>query len=76
MIMKNEKLIYARKFKGLTQEELAEMMACQKTTVSNWENGYSTPTLADAFKLAELLDTDVNIIFSDIKVQESQTKSA
>ncbi|KRI73807.1 helix-turn-helix transcriptional regulator, partial [Acinetobacter baumannii] len=59
--MKNLSLIQARKSKGFTQEELAGLMNRQKTTVSNWENGYSSPTLADAFKIAKLLETDVNV---------------
>jgi putative transcriptional regulator len=75
-IVKNEGLISARKAKGLTQQELAEKMNCKKSTISNWENGYSNPTLADAFKVAEILDSDINVIFSGLKVQESYTNSA
>ncbi|GED17556.1 helix-turn-helix domain-containing protein [Aneurinibacillus migulanus] len=43
--MKNLPLIHARKSKGFTQEELAGLMNRKKTTVSNWENGYFSPTL-------------------------------
>ncbi|WP_027416502.1 helix-turn-helix transcriptional regulator [Aneurinibacillus terranovensis] len=74
--MKNENLTSARKAKNLTQEELAKMLGCQKGTVSNWENGHSNPSLADAFKVAEILGSDINVIFSDIKVQDSYTNSA
>lgn len=71
--MKNKALIQARKRKGFTQERLAELLGCKKSTVSNWENGYSTPSLTDAFRIAELLESDVNILFSGLKVQESYT---
>lgn len=60
---KNISLIEARKAKGLTQEQLAELLNYKKSTISNWENGYSTPRLSDAFKTAELLDKDVNHLF-------------
>lgn len=63
----------ARKKKGLSQVELASLMNCKKTTISNWENGYSTPTLKDAFKLAYFLEEDINVLFLNFKVQETQT---
>lgn len=72
--MKNEALISARKAKGLTQEKLAEMLDCQKSSVSNWENGYSIPKLADAFKLSKLLGCKLEVLFSALTVQESHTK--
>ncbi|HEY8389461.1 MAG TPA: helix-turn-helix transcriptional regulator [Clostridia bacterium] len=64
---KNLRLIEARKRKGLTQEQLARQLNKRKTTISNWENGYCNPTLSDAFKIAELLDADVNDLFFDEK---------
>lgn len=70
---KNLELIRARKAKKLTQEKLAELLLCKKTTISNWENGYSKPTLDVAYKVSEILETDMNILFFGDKVQESQT---
>jgi DNA-binding XRE family transcriptional regulator len=74
--MKNMALIQARKEKGFTQERLAELLGCKKSTISNWENGHSSPSLTDAFKVAELLDSDVNDLFSGLKVQETYTFSS
>ncbi|MDF2791498.1 MAG: DNA-binding protein [Neobacillus sp.] len=71
--MKNHLLTQARKNKNWTQEELSKMIPCEKTTVSNWENGVSKPSLAVAFKLADLLGQDINYLFSDIKVQDVHT---
>ncbi|WP_342422933.1 helix-turn-helix transcriptional regulator [Paenibacillus sp. FSL E2-0178] len=71
--MKNQSLTHARKNMELTQEELAGMLGYQKATVSNWENGYSNPSLTDAFKVAEILGKDINDIFSGLKVQVSCT---
>lgn len=70
---KNQRLIQARKDKGLTQEQFAELMNYQKSTISNWENGYSEPRLADAFRIAELLERDVNDLFFVEKEQDSHT---
>ena len=74
--MKNLALITARKSKGFTQDDLALILKCQKTTVSNWENGFSNPTLLTAFKLSEILGRDINVLFSNLKVQDSHTNSA
>ncbi|MFF2909958.1 helix-turn-helix transcriptional regulator [Paenibacillus sp. NPDC057934] len=68
--MKNQSLTHARKKMGLTQEKLAGMLGYQKAAVSNWENGYSNPSLTDAFKVSEILGKDINEIFSDLKVQD------
>jgi putative transcriptional regulator len=74
--MKNEPLIHARKAKGWTQEQFADLLGCQKTTVSNWENGVSSPKLADAFTVSELLGQDINELFSIYKLQENHNKTA
>lgn len=71
--MKNAALTEARKRKGLTQEELAIQLGYQKATVSNWENGHSNPSLPDAFRVSEVLGEDINVLFSDLKVQEVHT---
>jgi putative transcriptional regulator len=72
-VSKNYELVKARKAKKLTQEQLADLLDCKKTTISNWENGYSKPTLNDAYKVSQILETDMNILFFGDVVQESQT---
>lgn len=72
-ILKNNNLITARKAKGLTQEDLAKKLNYTKQAVSNWENGYSTPRTADAFKIATILEKDINFLFFGIEVQVSHT---
>lgn len=71
--MKNQNLIEARKAKKLTQMQLAELLHCKKTTISNWENGYSKPTLDDAYKVAKVLDSNINHLFFGYQVQDSHT---
>ena len=72
-MLRNEALIRARKRMGWTQEQLAEKLNCRKSTVSNWENGHSNPSLPDAFRIADLLESDVNDLFSSLRVQETHT---
>jgi len=67
--MKNEALIKARKKRRFTQEKLAEQLGYSKGTVSNWENGYSNPSLSDAFKISAILNVDIKTLFSDVLVQ-------
>ncbi|MGR2696144.1 helix-turn-helix transcriptional regulator [Bacillus subtilis] len=74
--MKNHKLVKARKAKGLTQEKLAIQLKYKKSTVSNWENGYSTPKMEDAFKVAEILDCDIKDLFLCNEGQGSHTNTA
>ncbi|MEK5028740.1 helix-turn-helix transcriptional regulator [Paenibacillus sp. FSL M7-1046] len=64
----------ARKKKGFTQEGLTELMGYSKASVSNWENGYSNPSLSDAFKVSEILEEDINTLFSGLKVQVQCTE--
>ncbi len=56
---KNIKLIRTRNKAGLTQQELADRMQVTKSTISNWENGYSNPNLEKAIRLSDILNCDV-----------------
>ncbi|BBP87428.1 hypothetical protein BsIDN1_10460 [Bacillus safensis] len=49
---------------------------CKKSTISNWENGYSKPKMDDAFKVSEILGTDIKALFFNQKGQDSHTNTA
>lgn len=73
--MKNINLVVSREKKGLTQEQLAQMLGYKgKQTVANWESGYSTPTLEAAMKISLILEEDIFFLFES-KVQDFHTLS-
>ena len=53
-----------RKDKGISQEELAKKCGVSRQTVNAIENNKYDPTLSLAFKLAALLNTTVDKLFS------------
>src|SRR5690625_5745787 len=62
--MKNHRLVEARKEKNLKQTQLARMLGFKdKQSVSNWENGHSTPTLETAIRLSRILEKDIVFLF-------------
>ena len=59
-----EKIFEARRQKGLTQEALADMLGVTAQAVSKWERGESMPETALLPKLAQILDTSIDGLFS------------
>ena len=54
-----------RKSKGLTQEELSIKLNVVRQTVSKWEKGLSVPDSEMLIKIAEELDTSVNVLLDE-----------
>lgn len=53
-----EKIMQARKTKGLTQDALAQLVNVSRQTVSHWENGRAMPDVATAAQLSKVLDVN------------------
>ena len=53
-----------RKQRGMTQEQLAEMVGVSTPAVSKWETSASCPDVALLAPIARALDTDVNTLLS------------
>ena len=51
-----ENLKYYRKQAGLTQSQLAAHFNSDKSLISNYENGISTPDIYTLVKLADIFD--------------------
>ena len=60
--MFNDNLKTMRKAKGYTQEELAIKLNVVRQTVSKWEKGLSVPDADVLSKIADVLDTKVDIL--------------
>lgn len=50
--------------KGISQQELADRMFVTRSTISRWESGHRLPDLAMIYRLAEVMDADVNVLLS------------
>jgi len=60
--------------KGMTQDELAEVLFVTRQTVSNYETGKSRPDVDMLVSIAAALDTDVNTVIYGEKLQDDRNK--
>ena len=59
-----------RNKKGLTQEQLSEIMEINPKYLSSIERGKENPTLNTLIKLSESLEVDSGEIFSHIQIED------
>lgn len=71
-----ENLKKIRKDKGYTQEELAKKLNVVRQTVSKWEKGLSLPDVDILSKIADILETDVNVLLGGQMTTTSQSEVA
>ena len=62
----------ARKAKGLSQNELADMLNISRVAVSKWENGHNMPDISTMELLGEILDVDVEELIKGEYIERSQ----
>ncbi|MGI2296473.1 helix-turn-helix domain-containing protein [Paenibacillus sp. GXUN7292] len=62
----SKRLQQARKNKGYTQQDLADTVNTKKTTISNYETGYSTPSNKMIVELANALDVTTDFLLGRI----------
>ena len=60
----NEKLQELRKSRGLTQDELADMLYVSRTAISKWETGRGYPSLDSLKAIAEFFSVTVDELLS------------
>ena len=58
----NERIKACRQRCGLTQEQVAEALDVSRQAVTKWENGQSSPSTDNLFRLAALFGTTVDLI--------------
>jgi transcriptional regulator with XRE-family HTH domain len=64
----NEKLQELRKQKGLTQEELAEVLFVSRTAISKWESGRGYPNIESLKAIAKFFSVTVDELLSTDEV--------
>lgn len=77
-----DKLLSLRKEKGLTQEQLAELLFVSRTAISKWESGRGYPSLASLQEIAkyfsitidELINQEEIIKAAEIEKQQNSDK--
>lgn len=69
MLSKRLKLI--RKRRGLTQDGLANKVKTTKGTISNYENGHSTPSNEMLRDLADALDTTTDYLLGRVEADSN-----
>lgn len=63
-----------RKEKGLTQEQLAEILLVSGRTISRWETGMNMPDLAILIQIADFYDVEVKEILAGERKGEVMNK--
>ena len=64
----NEKLQELRKRKGLTQEELAELLYVSRTAVSKWESGRGFPNIESLKAISKFFSVSLDELLSDKEI--------
>ncbi|MBE6670910.1 MAG: helix-turn-helix transcriptional regulator [Ruminococcaceae bacterium] len=60
----NEKLQELRKQKGLTQDEVAELLFVSRTAISKWESGRGYPNIDSLKRIAKLYSVTIDELLS------------
>lgn len=61
----NEKIIFLRKQKGMTQEALAFKLGVSRQSVSKWETGECEPDIKKLKELANMFDVSLDYLLND-----------
>lgn len=72
--MLNKRLKIARVNKGLSQQELADKVHVGKTTIPNYETGYSEPNSETLIKISKVLDVTINYLLGIEEQEEDLNK--
>ena len=74
----HEKLQELRKNRGLTQEELAEVLYVSRTTISKWESGRGYPSIDSLKEISNYFSVSIDDLLSGEKllsIAEKENKS-
>lgn len=60
-----KKIKFFREYKGMTQKEIAEILAVEPATISKYENGIIEPSIDSLKKLSEVLEITIDKLLKD-----------
>ena len=66
-----EQIRTMRQIRGLTQKELGERLGISPVGIAQWENGLRTPKIETLKKIAEALDSSVDVFLPAMGIVES-----
>ncbi len=70
------KLKEYRKQKGITQEELAELLDVSNKSISKWELGNGYPSKKNMIKISEMLNVSLEALMIEEQKDESRSKKS
>ncbi|MHB8063153.1 MAG: helix-turn-helix domain-containing protein, partial [Ruminiclostridium sp.] len=65
LVTLGEKLLYLRKTKGLSQEQLASEVTVSRQAISKWELGESMPDTENVIQLTKIFDVSADFFLND-----------
>jgi transcriptional regulator with XRE-family HTH domain len=71
----SRKISEKRKQKGMTQEELADVLFVSRQAVSKWEMGKSLPSLDVFFELTKLFDVTIDYMLDNSELKDNDYQS-
>ena len=72
----SDKIMMLRKERGLSQEELADMLDVTRQSVSKWESGQSIPDIAKIAQLSEIFGVSTDYLIKQTEGYEQDGGSA
>lgn len=70
-----ERIAVVRKAKGLTQEQMGELVGVSRQAVSKWESGQTVPDALTVAKLCQVLDMSADYVLLGKEPEEQETTS-
>lgn len=68
-----ENLVNLRKGKGVSQEQLAEVLGLARQTISKWELNQSTPDLQNIIKISEFFQVSTDYLLKGEAAESGDT---
>ena len=79
--MREDEKLFAQRIKdlrkswGLTQQQMADMVEVRKTTISNYESGYATPTISTLKRFMMRFNLPASYFVPDMESQITEKKA-